>query len=243
MPLEHIRIVLVNPTHPGNIGATARAMKNMGLSTMYLVGPSGFPGPEATARASGADDILAAAKVVETFPEALVGCRLVVGTSARGRRIPWPALDPGACAEMLVRESEYGEAALVFGPEKSGLSNDQLDRCQFVVNIPASSEHPSLNLAGAVLIMAYEIFQAARASQNIEGERDGLSSDALATPEDMDRFYQHLEEVLVQLDFLDPDNPRKLMRRLHRLFNRARFDNNELNILRGILTAVQAKKF
>ncbi|MDA8362748.1 MAG: RNA methyltransferase [Gammaproteobacteria bacterium] len=240
MALSNIRVVLVRPTHPGNVGAAARALKNMGLRQLVLVAPSGYPHAEARARAAGADDVLDAVRVFATLEQAIAGCRLVVGTSARVRSIAWPSLDPRAAAVQVIEESAQGEVALVFGAERTGLTNEQLDRCHYTVSIPADPEFSSLNLACAVQIMAYEIwYEASRAAANSSGDAAAGPDAQPASSEDLERFYAHLEEVLVQIRFLDPDNPRKLMRRLMRLFNRSRPDSNEMNILRGILTAVQ----
>ncbi|MHB8347297.1 MAG: RNA methyltransferase [Acidiferrobacterales bacterium] len=241
MGLANIRVVLVRPTHPGNVGAAARAMKNMGLRQLCLVSPSGFPHAEAHARAAGADDLLDAARLFESLEEALAGCQLVIGTSARPRSIAWPALDPRAASAKLIEESQRGDVALVFGAERTGLTNEQLDRCHYTVSIPADPEFSSLNLAAAVQVMAYEIWSAAsRSDWGVSSGPGAADADAeLASIEELERFYVHLEEVLVQIRFLDPANPRKLMRRLMRLFNRSRPDRNEMNILRGILTAVQ----
>jgi TrmH family RNA methyltransferase len=235
----NIRIVLVRPTHPGNVGATARAMKNMSMRTLYLVEPERFPGPEATDRAAGADDVLESAVICASLDEALKDCHLVIGTSARPRRIEWPTLDPAAGADRLVEGARQGPVALLFGQERTGLLNSELDRCHFVVTIPADQAYSSLNLASAVQILAYEIYRVALAGRPAEAmeSREGR----LASSEDMQRFYQHLEEVLQQIGFLDPDNPRYLMRRLMRLFNRASLDDNEMNILRGILTAIEQR--
>ena len=233
--LANIRVVLSNTSHPGNIGATARAMKTMGLTRLFLVNPKVFPSAEATARASGADDVLAAAVVCPDVETALSGCRLVLGASARSRSIPCPVINPAECARKTYTESEQSEVALLFGCERSGLSNAEIDRCQYLVQIPANPEYGSLNLASAVQIISYEIL--------VAHEQPGLGIDAPdyvpANAGEMERFYQHLEETLVGLDFLDPDNPRQLMRRLRRLYNRARPDENEVNILRGMLSAAQ----
>jgi TrmH family RNA methyltransferase len=236
MSLENIRIVLVRPTHPGNIGASARAMKNMGLATLYLVAPRQFPHPEATARAAEAGDVLARAAVCDTLDEALRDCRLAIGTSARARRIEWPALAPEACAERLLADAAQGPVALLFGQERTGLTNDELDRCHSVVSIPVDPGYPSLNLACAVQILAYELRRRRLAATPAAGV-----PVAAVSQEQMRNLYEHLERVLVGIDFLDPGNPRLLMRRLTRLFNRAGPDQNEINILRGILTAVQKK--
>ncbi len=240
MSLSNIRVVLMHPTHPGNIGAAARAMRNMGLRRLVLVAPSGFPHPEARARAAGADDVLDGAVVCGSLEQAVAGCQLVVGTSARTRSIAWPSLDPRSAAARLVGEALQGEVALVFGAERTGLTNEQLDRCHYTVYIPADPEFSSLNLACAVQVMAYEVWCAAAQSAASAPQNVGTDAGAqAASSADLERFYVHLEEVLVAIRFLDPANPRKLMRRLIRLFNRSRPDNNELNILRGILTAVQ----
>ncbi len=229
-----IRIVLVGTTHPGNIGATARAMKNMGLRDLALVDPRYFPDKEATARASGAEDLLESATVVETLAEAIADCVYVAGASARSRAISWPCLDARDAAERLLKESTAGPVAAVFGPEKSGLSNADLDHCDTLLTIPTSPDFSSLNLAMAVQVVAYEL-QAAQSLKRPEYEPDA----PLATSGELEHFYIHLEKVLTDLSFLDPDNPRHLMRRLRRLFLRARPDQNEVNILRGILSAVE----
>ena len=239
MSLSNIRIILLNTTHPGNIGAAARAMKNMCLENLVLVSPREFPSEEATARAAGADDLLAHARVCASLDEALQGCRLVIGSSARSRTIAWPKLDLPAAAARLVSEAVTGEVALLFGTERTGLTNDELDRCHFLTAIPANPAFSSLNLAGAVQVLAYELYRVALGSVSTEEDKSANRDAPLASAEDLQRLYQHLEETLVQIQFLDPHNPRKLMRRLTRLYNRARLDSNELNILRGILTAVQ----
>ena len=232
-----IRIVLVGTTHPGNIGAVARAMKNMGLSDLALVDPRYFPHEEATARASGAHDLLENAMRVETLPEAIADCVYVAGASARPRSINWPCLDCRDAAARLLEESSNGKVAAVFGPEKTGLSNSDLDHCDTLLTIPTHPDFSSLNLAMAVQVLTYEI----RAAQ--VGKHPSYEADApLATSAELERFYGHLEQVLTDLQFLDPDNPRYLMRRLRRLFIRARPDQNELNILRGILTSVERSR-
>ena len=238
MVLSNIRIVLVRPTHPGNVGATARAMKNMSLHHMFLVAPEDFPSAEASDRAAGADDVLANAVICASLDEALKDCHLVIGTSARQRRIEWPGLDPESCARRLVDGARQGPVALLFGQERTGLLNSELDRCHFVVTIPTDSNYSSLNLACAVQILAYEIRRAGLAGPSLS-LTDARENSRPVGGEDMQRFYRHLEEVLQQIGFLDPANPRRLMRRLMRLFNRTDLDHNEMNILRGILTAIQ----
>ena len=234
--LANIRVVLVSTSHPGNIGAAARAMKTMGLTRLYLVDPARYPDAEATARSSGANDVLANAHVCSDVDEALQGCRFVVGASARSRSIPVPLINPGSCAQMLRIESETAEVALLFGCERSGLSNPEIDRCNYLVQIPANPDYSSLNLAAAVQIICYEIFIAHAGESALEALPEHLPVAA----DEMERFYRHREETLVALDFLDRSNPRMLMRRLRRLYTRARPDANEVNILRGILTAAGA---
>jgi len=237
MPLSNIRIVLVRPTHPGNIGAAARAMKNMSLRSLYLVAPESYPSPQAMDRAAGAIDLLRDAVICDTLDMALKDCHLVMGTTARQRRIEWPGLEPDDCARRLLDGALEGPVALLFGQERTGLLNTELDRCHFVVTIAADKDFSSLNLACAVQILAYEIYRASQAypGAHVSDFRDGRPVKG----EEMQLFYRHLREVLEQVGFLDPRNPRLLMRRLARLFNRAGLDHNELNIMRGILTSVQ----
>ncbi len=235
--LANIRIVLINTSHPGNIGAVARAMKTMGLSKLMLVEPQQFPCAEATARASGADDLLARAVVCADLDTALAGCQWVVGASARLRKIPVPPVLPRDCAAQVRVESEQAEVALLFGREQSGLTNEELDRCHALVHIPTDPAYGSLNLAMAVQVLAYEVRMV-----HLEGwqpPQEIGEQTPLAGSDEVERFYGHLEQTLIDLEFLDPDNPRQLMRRLRRLFNRVRLDRNEVNILRGILTAAQ----
>ncbi|MEK1940596.1 MAG: tRNA (cytosine(32)/uridine(32)-2'-O)-methyltransferase TrmJ [Pseudomonas sp.] len=243
--LENIRVVLVNTSHPGNIGGAARAMKNMGLSRLVLVDPQDFPSHEASARASGADGILESAQVVATLEEALVGCTLVLGTSARDRRMPWPMLDPRECGVHAVqRAAEGGEVALVFGREYAGLTNDELQRCHYHVHIPSDPQFSSLNLAAAVQVLCYEVRMAWLADQGQskrpeKAEVASPRSEQLSTMDELELFYGHLENTLVQIGFLDPENPRHLMSRLRRLFARSAVSQSEMNILRGILTETQ----
>ena len=233
-----IRIVLVDTAHPGNIGAVARAMKNMGLRDLHLVRPRFFPDPEATARASGADDVLAAARVHEDFAAAIAECGLVVGTSARHRHMPWDLVEPRECAARAVAESVTGNVALVFGSERFGLTNAELTSCNLLVTIPTHPDYSSLNIAMAVQVVAYEIWLLTRPGLPPAQEREA----PLASAGDMARFYVHLEQVLEEIDFRDRTGGGQLMTRIRRLFNRAQVDQNEVNILRGILTAVQSKR-
>ncbi|MDH3338502.1 MAG: RNA methyltransferase [Gammaproteobacteria bacterium] len=232
-----IRIVLVGTTHPGNIGASARAMKNMGITDLALVAPHHFPDKEATARASGAVDILENATVVDSLEEAIEDCVYVAGASARSRSINWPSMDARDCAARLMRESQQGTVAAIFGPEQSGLSNAHIDHCHTLLTIPTDPGFSSLNLAMAVQVLTYELRAARIAARPPEYEPDAPP----ATSEELEHFYAHLEQVLTDAHFLDPNNPRHLMRRLRRLFIRAMPDQNELNILRGILAAVDRK--
>ena len=209
-------------------------MKNMGLSDLALVNPKLFPHEEATARASGAADILDGAVVVDTLEDALTDCVYVAGASARSRTINWPSRGPRDCAERMIQESNNGKVAAVFGPEQSGLQNEDLDLCHTLLTIPTDPGFSSLNLAMAVQVLTYELRVASMLDQ-------GPVFDVEASPatgEEMEHFYTHLESVLTNIEFLDPENPRLLMRRMRRLFIRARPDKNEVNILRGILAAV-----
>jgi tRNA (cytidine32/uridine32-2'-O)-methyltransferase len=232
-----IRIILVGTTHPGNIGAAARAMKNMGLTELMLVNPRYFPHAEATARAAGAEDVLDTARVVGSLDEALGDCVYVAGASARSRTIGWPSMTPRECADRLLQESRHGTAAAVFGPEQSGLTNEDIDRCHTLLTIPTEPGFSSLNLAMAVQVIAYEL----RVAEIGEAEPACGAGVTPATVEELEHFYAHLERVLTASRFLDPDNPRQLMRRLRRLFVRARPDKNEINILRGMLAALDPK--
>lgn len=242
--LQNIRVVLVNTSHPGNIGGAARAMKNMGLARLVLVEPRVFPSLEADARASGATDILENAQVVATLEEALVGCTLVFGTSARERSIPWPLLDPRESGAKVVEQAAQGaQIALVFGREDSGLTNDELQRCHFHVHIPSDPTFSSLNLATAVQVLSYEVRMSWLAVQGRPDKtaRDEAAApgDELATMDELERFYEHLQQTLVDIDFLDPQKPRHLMARLRRLYGRSSVSRVEMNILRGILTETQ----
>lgn len=236
--LDNIRIVLMNTTHPGNIGAAARAMKTMGLSDLYLVAPEHFPHPKANEMASSADDLLAQATVVETLEEAIADCTLVIGSSARSRHIPWPLLTPRATAEKVRKEPPNSQIAILFGQEQSGLTNESLQRCHLHMQIPANPAYSSLNLAAAVQVIAYEFRMASLDQAPLTEEWDYR----LATMDEMEKFFAHLEAVLMEIDFLKLNAPRKLMTRLRRLFFRTRPDVMEMNILRGILGAVQEAK-
>ena len=237
MDLANLRTVLVGTSHPGNIGASARALKTMGLSRLVLVAPQSYPHPDATARAAGAaPDVLERAAVHATLDEALAGCEFVLGASARRRTIEWPTLTPRAAAERVAAEYAGREVAIVFGRERTGLENTELERCHALVTIDANPGYSSLNLAAAVQVLAYEMRVAHTPSV---GATRSASRSKLATADELEHLYQHFERVMLATGFLDPDAPRHLMRRLRRLFNRAQVDDNELNILRGLLSSVE----
>lgn len=236
--LSNIRIVLISPSHSGNIGAAARAMKTMGLSELSLVNPKLFPHVDATARAAGADDLLANATVVDSFKAAIADCNLVIGTSARIRALPLTILSPKEAALKIINEAKIHKVAVVFGRENNGLSNEELDLCNYHIHIPTVSEFSSLNIAAAVQIMTYEIKMASNASpQGLEN----VKADELASNKEMELFYEILGALLIELEFLNPKNPSKLMRRIRCLFNRARVEKLEFNVLMGILTAIKEK--
>jgi len=231
--LSRVRIVLVEPQHPGNIGAAARAMKTMGLRELVLVKPYKFPHKDATDMAVGAADLLESAQVFDTLREAVADC-YVVGSSARLRSVPLKTTTPRELASRLAREVA-GKVALLFGPERVGLSNEDFDLCHELVSIPADPEFRVLNLAAAVQILAYELRLAE--APDLAGAPERSPVDA----REMELFYEHLERVLVAIKFLNPKHPRQLMRRLRRLYARAAPDENEMNILRGILAAIDGK--
>jgi tRNA (cytidine32/uridine32-2'-O)-methyltransferase len=238
MNLDNIRIVLVNTSHPGNIGGVARAMKNMGLGRLYLVAPKQYPDEQADWRAASASDVLQRAVVTSTLEEAVGDCQFVVGTSARERRIPWPHLNARQCAERVAKSSVHGEVAILFGREDRGLTNDELKVCNLHLGIPTNKAYSSLNLAMAVQIVCYELHMLL-VGDDLPVHEDDHWDTPFASRDNMERFYTHLEETLVEIEFLDPAAPRQLMARLRRLYSRVRLDDMELNILRGILTETQ----
>jgi tRNA (cytidine32/uridine32-2'-O)-methyltransferase len=238
MNLDNIRIVLVNTSHPGNIGGVARAMKNMGLNRLYLVEPRQFPDEQAEWRAASALDVLESAVVCDSLEEAIGDCQFVVGTSARERRIPWPLLDPRQCAGRIAQVSPQEQVAVLFGREDRGLTNEELKVCNLHLNVPTSEGYSSLNLAMAVQIVCYEL-RMLQVQEDLPVNEDDQWDTPFTTRENMERFYTHLEETLTDIEFLDPAAPRQLMSRLRRLYGRVRLDEMELNILRGILTETQ----
>lgn len=259
--LDYIRVVLVEPTHPGNIGATARAMANMGVSQLMLINPKVFPSPVADARAAGADNILDNAQVFDNLDQAIADCTLVFGTTARLRAIEWQSLEPREAMEKAAvhaahqvehRGEHQGEhrVAILFGNESRGLTNDQLERCHHLVRIPVADEFASLNLASAVMVMLYELRRSllghapGQASGHIVAAQENISptptNEPIATAADMQNFHLHLQQVLQRIEFIDGRST-KLQRKLVRLFNRAHPYEQEIKMLRGVLTAIESK--
>lgn len=236
-----VRFVLVGTTHPGNIGASARAMKAMGFDDLRLVSPKTFPAAEATARASGADDLLARATVVTDLAAAVADCALVVGTTARDRHLEWPVLSPREAAGRIVDTLASGPVAVVFGREQSGLSNAELDRCHHAIRIPTNPAFNSLNLAQAVQVCAYELRQSLLATDTREMPGNDGEPDPAADAGELDRLHAHLIEVMTAVGYFDPTNPRLLPRRLRRLLNRSGLQRSEAQILRGFLSAVERR--
>ena len=251
MSLSNIRIVLIQTSHPGNIGAAARAMKTMGLSDLCLVNPVTYPDPQADAMASGADDVLNSAKVVSTLSEAVADCQHIVGTSARSQRtLRWSLLEPRECGQYAAKNSPNNKVAIVFGRERTGLTNEELELCHQLVHIPSNPDYSSLNVAAAVQILSYECRVAELDRQKADGAdttQVPLGNESLdeeiVSAEAMDGFYEQLEALMIETDFLDPKNPRYLMRRMRRLYGRIQVTKSELNLLRGSLSAFQGRKF
>ena len=236
MKFDSIRIVLVATTHPGNIGSTARAMKTMGLHRLYLVSPKVFPDPRAHEMSAGAYDVLLDNVVVtDSLPQALSGCKLVLATSARARDMALSGLTPSECASLVASTPDDTEIAIVFGREHAGLTNEELLHCHYHIHIPSNPEFSSLNLAQAVQIVAYELrMKLLSPTATVETRKDHL-----ATVDEVEKFHEHLQEVLIDVDFLKPSNPKKLVPRLRRMFNRIQLEQMEVNILRGILTQIE----
>ena len=229
--LNNVRVVLSHTTHPGNIGAAARAMKTMGLENLYLINPQRFPDRQADAMATNAMDVLHKAIVCSSLDEALQGSVLVAGMSARARDISQEVLTPHAAMPLMVQQATQQPVALLYGTEMSGLTNDELTRCHFMVRIPTNPSYTSLNLAAAVQLVCYELRLATEQEEYIPPDLNPASAEQVG------RFFQHLEETLVEIDFLRTQQSTKLMQKLRRLYARARLEQEEINILRGILTA------
>ncbi len=244
--LDQIRIVLVNTTHSGNIGAAARAMKNMGVTQLVLVDPIAEIDGDAIVRASGASEILDSCITVSSLDEAVAGCGLVIGTSARGRHIPWPLCSPRECADKAKKAvANNNSVALVFGRESRGLTNEELHKCNAHVHIPTNPDFSSLNIAAAVQVLCYEMRIASLEEESVDGggkNKWGVEWDYEMAPHgDMERFFDHLKDSLVDIGFLDPNTPKQLMTRLRRMFQRTALDTMEVSMMRGILAAVQRK--
>ena len=237
--LQNIRVVLVETSHTGNMGSVARAMKTMGLTNLWLVNPLVKPDSQAIALAAGASDVIGNAQIVDTLDEALAGCNLVVGTSARSRTLPWPMLDPRECGIKAIEEAQHAPVAIVFGRERVGLTNDELQKCHYHVAIQANPEYSSLNLVMAVQVISYEVRVASLAhAARIEDH----SPSPYPLVDDLERFYEHLEQVLLTTGFIRANHPGQVMNKLRRLFTRARPESQELNILRGILASIENGK-
>ena len=234
--LNYIRVVLIEPTHPGNIGATARAMANMGVEQLILIKPKVFPSPIANARAAGAEHILENAQVFDDLDQAIADCTLVLGTTSRHRALEWQPLDPKTAMEKAARHVSDSQVGILFGRESSGLTNDELDRCHHLVRIPVDDEFASLNLGAAVMIMLYELRRSVCDRADIESS---AVNERLASVAEMQYFYTHLQHVLEVVAFSDGRST-KLQRKLIRLFNRARPYEQEIKMLHGILTAIES---
>lgn len=237
--LENVRIVLVETSHTGNMGSTARAMKTMGLTNLYLVNPKVEPDSQAIALAAGASDVIGQAKIVSSLDEAIAGCALVIGTSARSRSLQWPLIEPRECGQRIATECAQHPVALVFGRERVGLTNEELQQCHFHVTIPANPEYSSLNLAMAVQLLSYEIRMNWLEQQRAAAPDYSGQVTEYPLMEDLNRFYQHLEQVLTDVHFIRKANPGSVMSKLRRMYTRARPEAAELNILRGMLSGIQ----
>ncbi|CSA32100.1 tRNA (cytosine(32)/uridine(32)-2'-O)-methyltransferase TrmJ [Vibrio cholerae] len=237
MMLERMKVVLVGTTHSGNIGSAARAMKVMGLSQMVLVDPQCQVDAQAIALAAGASEIALNAQIYPTLEAAVADCGLVVGTSARSRTLEWPMLEPRECGEKLISEANQHSVAMVFGRERTGLTNDELQLCHYHVCVPANPEYSSLNLAMAVQLLSYEVRMAYLALQ--QSSQSSTLQEEYPRHQELERFYAHLEQVIMQTEFISAQQPGQVMNKLRRMFTRARPEAQEINILRGILTSVQ----
>lgn len=241
--LQNIRIILVETSHTGNMGSVARAMKTMGLTQLYLVNPLLQPDSQAIALAAGASDLIAHATIVDSLAEAIADCSLVIGTSARSRSLPWPMLNARECGLKSIQEAQHAPVALVFGRERVGLTNSELQKCHYHVAIPANPDYSSLNLAMAVQTIAYEVRMAWLALQNesthLEPQGSSPTYPLLA---DLEHFFAHLEKLLLERGFIRKANPGQVMSKLRRLFTRARPERDELNILRGMLSALNKQE-
>jgi len=244
---NNIKVVLVHTSHPGNIGSAARAMKTMDLNNLCLVSPKSFPDKQANTMASSAEDILGNATVVDSLQDAIADCQLVIGSSARSERsLSWSVFDSRQCGEVVAEEiakNKKAKVALVFGRERTGLTNEELSFCHHLVHIPTNPDYSSLNVASAVQILAYEC-RVSVLAENVISETETNETQAkkeqgeeIVTSKDMQGYYDHLEQLMIETEFLDPKEPRLLMSRLRRLYGRLQISRSEMNILRGILVA------
>jgi len=238
-PLNNIRIVLSHTSHAGNIGATARAMKTMGLKSLYLVNPKSFPDTEADVRAVSARDLLNQARVCESIDEALQDTVLAAALTVRSREFAHETHNARDGARILLEHAQNHPVALIFGAETSGLTTTEVSKCQMTIFIPTNPDYSSLNLASAVQIMGYELLMATSEIKMLHPKQPVYLQKTPASFNDIEFFYQHLEQVMIRTDFLDPQKPKKLMQRMRRLFSRIRLEKKEINILRGILNAVE----
>lgn len=241
--LDNIKIVLVETSHTGNMGSAARAMKTMGLTNLCLVNPVIKPDSQSISLAAGASDIIKQAQIFSSLEAAVADCSLVIGTSARARSLQWPNLTPKECGDKIIAEAcRHAQVALVFGRERVGLTNDELQKCHFHVSIPANPDYSSLNLAMSVQVLSYEIRMSLLSAQEASIKLDEQDINEYPKDEDIERFYHHLEQTLLHTGFINPHHPGQIMGRLRRLFTRARIEQQELNILRGILTSIDKKQ-
>jgi len=235
--LKNIRFVLSNTSHPGNIGAAARAMKVMGMANLHLINPTDYPSSEATARASGADDVLYAAEVHDNLDQSLASCTLVMGTSARNRGMDIEVIDLNQAAKMLTQAAKTQQVALIFGKERYGMTNEEMQRCHYLVKLPANPEYSSLNLGAAIQVAAYELRMRCLEDQVTEST-EKVAEVPFATADKMDSFYQHLFGIMHDLNFMHSENQKSLEEKLRMMFNRLRIEKHEMDILRGFLSAV-----
>jgi tRNA (cytidine32/uridine32-2'-O)-methyltransferase len=240
--LDNVKIVLVETSHTGNMGSAARAMKTMGLTNLCLVNPIIKPDSQSISLAAGASDIIKNAQIFSSLEQAIADCTLVIGTSARSRSLQWPYLTPKKCGDKIIQEASnlHTQVALVFGRERVGLTNEELQKCHYHVGIPANPSYSSLNLAMSVQVLCYEIRMSMLnlEDQQSEKENEKMVETEFPIDADIERFYQHLEQTLLQTGFINANHPGQIMGRLRRLFTRARIEQQELNILRGILTSI-----
>ena len=239
--LDNIKIVLVETSHTGNMGSAARAMKTMGLTNLCLVNPIIKPDSQSISLAAGASDIIKNAHICSSLTQAIADCNLVIGTSARSRSLQWPNLTPKVCADKIVQQALNSKVALVFGRERVGLTNDELQKCDYHVSIPANPDYSSLNLAMSVQVLCYEIRMSMLNTQDLTSNSIEVAEVDFPTNADIERFYKHLQQTLLNTGFINANHPGQVMGRLRRLFTRAHVEQQELNILRGILTSIDKK--